>query len=217
MDCETFKDVVGRLKEEHDAEPRSTEPWEEIVMTVLSQNTADENRDRAYDALVEEYETPEEILNAPEDRLRELIAPAGLASSKASYLRNAARHIAEERDGETEWIREEQPEEVHDELTSIKGVGHKTADVILLFAADAEYCPVDTHVDRVTGRLGVAPEMSPAKTRGKLLEYREDCGVDLRKAHVALIAHGRATCHARSPNCADCVVEDACEKHGVEE
>jgi len=217
MDCETFKDVVKRLAEEHDAEPRRTEPWEEIVMTVLSQNTADENRDRAYDALVEEYETPEEILNAPEERLRELIAPAGLANSKASYLKNSARHIVEERDGETEWIRDEPSEEVHDELTSIKGIGHKTADVILLFSADADYCPVDTHVDRVTGRLGVAPDMSPAKTRERLLEYRDECGVDLRKAHVALIAHGRATCHARSPACGECVVEDACEKHGVGE
>jgi endonuclease-3 len=216
MDCETFKNVVDRLAEEHDAEPRRTEPWEEIVMTVLSQNTADENRDRAYDALVEHYETPDEILNAPEDRLRELIAPAGLANPKASYLKNAARHVVEERYGETDWIREESPDQVHDELTSIKGIGHKTADVILLFAANADYCPVDTHVDRVTGRLGVAPDMSPAKTREKLLEYREECGVDLRKAHVALIAHGRATCHARSPECGDCVVEDVCEKYGVE-
>lgn len=217
MDCETFKDVVDALADEHDAEPRSTEPWEEITMTVLSQNTADENRDRAYEALVEHYETPDEILNAPEDRLRELIAPAGLANSKASYLKNAARHIVEERDGETEWIRDEPPEDVHDELTSIKGIGHKTADVILLFAADAEYCPVDTHVDRVTGRLCVAPDMSPAKTRERLLEYRDECGVDLRQAHVALIAHGRTTCHARSPECGECVVEDECEKYGVEE
>jgi len=217
MDCETFKRVVGRLAEEHGAEPRKTEPWEEIVMTVLSQNTADENRDRAYEALVEEYETPDEILGAPEERLRELIAPAGLADSKASYLKNAARHVVEERGGSVDWIREEPPDDVHDELTSIKGIGHKTADVILLFAADAEYCPVDTHVDRVTGRLGVAPDMSPAKTREKLLEYREECGVDLREAHVALIAHGRATCHARSPECGECVVEDMCGKYGVEE
>jgi len=215
MDCETFKDVVDALAEEHDTEPRETEPWEETVLTVLSQNTADENRDRAYDVLVEHYETPGEILNAPEDRLRELIAPAGLANSKASYLKNAARHVVEERDGET-WIRDEPPEEVHDELTSIKGIGHKTVDVILLFA-DAEYCPVDTHVDRVTGRLGVAPDTPPAKTREKLLEYRDECGVDLRKAHVALIAHERKTCSARSPECSECVVEDVCEKHGVEE
>ena len=215
MNCETFKDVVDKLAEKHDAEPRRTEPWEEIVMTVLSQNTADESRDRAYEALVKEYETPKEILNAPEERLRELIAPAGLANSKASYLKNAARHIVEERNGETDWIRKEPPEDVHDELTSIKGIGHKTADVILLFAANADYCPVDTHVDRMTGRLGVAPDMSPAKTRKKLLEYREECGADLRKAHVALIAHGRATCHARLPECGECVVEDVCEKYGV--
>jgi len=174
-----------------------------------------ENRDRAYDALVEDYETPDEILNAPEERLRELIAPAGLANSKASYLKNAARHIVERRDGSTDWIRKEPSEDVHEELTSIKGIGHKTADVILLFAVDADYCPVDTHVDRVTGRLGVAPDMSPAKTREKLIEYRDECGVDLRKAHVALIAHGRATCHARSPECGECVVEDVCEKYGV--
>ena len=214
MDAETFSDVVDSLADEYDAEPRKTDPWEETVLTVLSQNTSDENRDRAYEALVEEYETPNEILDAPDDRLRELIAPAGLASSKASYLKNAARHIVEERDGDVDWIREEPPDDVHDELTDIKGIGHKTADVILLFAADADYCPVDTHVNRVTGRLGVAPDMSPARTRERLLEYRDE-GVDLRKAHVALIAHGRSTCTARSPACDDCVVEDVCEKHGV--
>jgi len=215
MDCETFLGVIDTLEETYDAEPRSTEPWEEIVLTILSQNTADENRDRGYERLTEDYVTPEEILNAPEEEIRELIRPAGLPNSKAKYLKNAARHIVEERDGSTEWIREMPTEEAHDELTSIKGVGHKTADVILMFAADADLCPVDTHVQRVSNRLGIA-EGRPESVRNRLLELPEECGVDIRKAHVGVIAHGRETCHARSPNCQDCPLEDPCEKVGVE-
>lgn len=216
MDCETFRDVVERLADAHGAEPRSTEPWEEIVMTILSQHTSDENRDEAFEALWQRYATPRALLDADVDEIQELIAPAGLHASKSEYLRNAARHVVEERDGDLDWIREEPPEDVHDELTSIAGIGHKTADVILLFAADAALCPVDTHVDRVTHRLGVATDMTTAATRDRLLEYRDDCGVDLPTAHVALIAHGRAVCSARSPACGDCPVEDVCERHGVE-
>ncbi|MDY6779374.1 MAG: endonuclease III [Halobacteria archaeon] len=203
MDCETFRGVVDRLEDEYAKEARRTDPWEETVMTVLSQNTSDDNRDVAYENLVEKYETPREILEADIDEIRELIAPAGLANSKSEYLVNAARHIVENRGGDTDWIRDEPPEDVHDELTSIKGIGHKTADVILLFAAGADLCPVDTHVDRVTHR-------------DRLIELRDECGVDLRSAHVNLIAHGRETCSARSPDCGSCVVEDLCSKNGVE-
>lgn len=217
MDCPTFRDVVERLAAAHDAAPRSTEPWEEIAMTILSQHTNDENRDRAWEALRERAATPEALLDIPPEDLEELIAPAGLHTSKAEYLRNAARYVVEERDGDLDWIREEPVAEVHEELTSIAGIGHKTADVILLFAADADLCPVDTHVDRVTHRLGVATDMSTAATRDRLLAFRDDCGVDLRTAHVALIAHGRATCTARDPACDDCTVADVCERHGVED
>lgn len=216
MDCRTFKEVVTRLHDEHRPTARNTEPWEEIVMTVLSQNTNDDNRDEAYQQLNEQYRTPQEILDAPTDELRKLIAPAGLQESKAAYLRNAARHIVEERGGDLEWIQREPTEDVHRELTGIKGIGHKTADVILLFAADREVCPVDTHVHRVANRLGAADGGRRA-TREQLMELHEECGVDLRKAHISLIAHGRRTCHARKPRCSECVVENQCEKVGVEE
>jgi len=214
MDCETFLGVVDRLDSTYDAEPRRTEPWEETVLTILSQNTTDESRDTAYGRLVERYETPEEILEAPEDELRELIRPAGLPDSKARYLRNAARHVVEEHDGDTEWVRDLPTDEAHDELTDIKGVGHKTADVILMFSADADLCPVDTHVERVCNRLGVA-DGGPKTVRRRLLELHDECGVDLRSAHVSLIEHGRETCHARSPDCGACPVEDDCGKVGV--
>lgn len=216
MDCGTFERVVERLDGVHDAEPRATEPWEEIVMTILSQNTNDDNRDEAFEALWARHDTPAALLDAEPEAIQELIAPAGLHASKTEYLRNAARHIVEDRAGDTDWIREDPSEDVHDELTSIAGVGHKTADVILLFAADAELCPVDTHVDRVTHRLGVATDMGPGATRERLLDCGDDADVDLRAAHVALIAHGRATCTARSPACDDCAVADVCEQQGVD-
>ncbi|MFB6282403.1 MAG: endonuclease III [Halobacteria archaeon] len=217
MECESFDVVVETLYGEYDPEFRVTEPWEELVMTVLSQNTSDENRDVAYERLEEEYSTPREILEADIEEVKELIAPAGLYNSKARYLRNAARYVVEERDGETEWIRSGEMEEVYNELVSVKGIGHKTADVILLFSTDAQICPVDTHVDRVTARLGVSDGLTRRKTRDRLLELHDECGVNLRKAHVALIAHGRETCTARNPDCVSCVVEDVCEKVGAGE
>ncbi len=216
MDCETFRDVVDLLVEEYDKSPRQTEPWEELVLTILSQNTNDDNRDVAYSRLISEYVTPQEILEAPTDELKELVRPAGLPNSKAEYLQNAARYIVEEHDGDTGWIQEGHQDDVHDELTEIKGIGHKTADVVLMFSADADLCPVDTHVDRVTHRLGVAVDMSPEQTRERLLELEDECGVDLRRAHVRLIAHGREICHARSPECDRCPVEELCEKVDVE-
>lgn len=215
MDCRTFREVVNRLYIEHEPSARSTEPWEEIVMTVLSQNTSDDNRDKAYEQLQEHYRTPGEILDADNDELEELIAPAGLQVAKAEYLKNAARHIVEEHGGDLDWIMKEPKEEVHDELTGIHGIGHKTADVILLFAADKEVCPVDTHVHRVANRLG-AVEGSRKATRDQLMALHDECGVDLRKAHISLIAHGRETCNARKPLCSECVVEEYCEKVGVE-
>lgn len=216
MDCGTFKDVVEQLYREHEPSARKTEPWEEIVMTVLSQNTSDDNRDVAYEQLVEHYSTPQEILSADPSRIKELIAPAGLQEAKSDYLRNAAQYIVEERGGDLDWILREPAEEVHDELTGIKGIGHKTADVILLFAADREVCPVDTHVHRVANRLGAA-DGGRSATREQLIGLHDECGVDLRKTHISLIAHGRRTCHARKPRCSECVVETECEKVGVEE
>ncbi|MDY7081191.1 MAG: endonuclease III, partial [Halobacteria archaeon] len=174
------------------------------------------NRDVAYERLSKEYDAPADFVDANRDEIKEIIAPAGLAESKSEYLMNAARYIVEERGGDTEWIKNGEPEEVHDELTSIKGVGHKTADVILLFSADADICPVDTHVDRLTHRLGVASDLSRKKTRERLIELRDECGVNLREAHVALISHGRETCKARNPECGKCVVEEWCDKVDVD-
>lgn len=213
MDPETFGEVVDILYKEYNPSKRNTDPWEEIVMTILSQNTNDDNRDTAFKRLWEKYRSPEEIVDAETEELKELIAPAGLASSKTKYLKNAAEHIIEERDGKTDWIKEGKTDEVHNELTDIKGIGHKTADVVLMFSADRDLCPVDTHVNRVTKRLGIT-EGSKRKVREQLLDLKEH--TDLNKAHLSLISHGRNICTARSPLCEECVVENLCEKVGVE-
>ncbi|MDY6776329.1 MAG: hypothetical protein SV253_09725 [Halobacteria archaeon] len=219
MNCVTFKKVLEDLGDKYDPTVEKRDAWNVVLRTVLSQNTTDDNSREAYESLVEEHETSDEILDADAEEVEELIRPAGLASSKSEYIRNAARHIADERDGKTDWIAEADEtdfDDVYDELTSIKGIGHKTADVVLLFSSDASICPVDTHVQRVTSRLGVADGLSRRKTRDRLLDLRDDCGLDLREAHLSLIRHGREVCTARSPSCGDCLVSQKCEKVGVE-
>ncbi len=216
MDCETFKEVSRKLNEEYDIEPRSTEPWEEVCLTILSQNTNDDNRDKAFESLWSKWSTPEELLTADIEELESSIAPAGLQQSKAEYLINAAKYIVNERSGDTSWIRDESVESVHEELSGIKGVGHKTADVILMFSADADLCPVDTHVHRISNRLGIVRDATRKATRDRLLELEDECGVELRQTHVSLITHGREICKARNPRCSDCRVEKLCEKNGVD-
>ncbi len=214
MDPEIFKEIIEKLYNTYSPSKRKTDPWEEIVLTILSQNTNDGNRDRAFKRLWNKYKTPNKILEADKEEIEELIGPAGLASSKTQYLKNAARYIREKHEGDTDWIKNNPPKEVHRELTSIKGIGHKTADVVLMFSADADLCPVDTHVYRVSKRLGIA-DGSKKKVRQHLQELRDY--VDLDKTHLSLIAHGRNTCKARSPLCSECIVEEKCEKIGVED
>ncbi|XGI82916.1 endonuclease III [Halorutilales archaeon Cl-col2-1] len=219
MDCVTFKKVLEDLGDKYDPTVEKREPWNVILRTILSQNTTDDNSREAYERLVEEHETPDEILEADAEEVERLIRPAGLAPSKSEYIRNAARYIVEERNRSTDWIEADSSdfEDAYDELTSIKGIGHKTADVVLLFSSDANICPVDTHVQRVTSRLGVADGLSRRKTRDLLLDLRDDCGLDLRDAHLSLIRHGREVCTPRSPSCDDCIVSQKCERVGVED
>lgn len=214
MDPEIFKGIIETLYNTYSPSKRKTDPWEEIVLTILSQNTNDENRDRAFKRLWSKYNTPNEILQTDKGEIEGLIGPAGLASSKSQYLKNAARYIKEQHGGDTDWIKNNPPKDVHRELTNIKGVGHKTADVVLMFSADADLCPVDTHVYRVSKRLGIA-EGSKKKVRKQLQELKNY--IDLDKAHLSLIAHGRNTCKARSPKCSECIVEENCEKVGVKD
>jgi endonuclease-3 len=193
---------------DHPWHPR--DPVASLVNTILSQNTNDVNRDKAFERLRERFPTWEEVRDAPEAELIEAIRPAGLGPTKAPRIQEALRRITEERgEIELEFLGEMEVEEARAWLLDIPGVGPKTAAIVLLFALGKPAFPVDTHVHRVTRRLDLIPEKTSREKAHKLLE--EIVPADIYYAfHLNLIAHGRAVCHARNPEHERCILRDDC-------
>ncbi len=184
---------------------------DELVSTILSQNTNDVNRDVAFDALVEKFPTWEQVRDADEEAVKDAIRPAGLANQKGPRIQNVLRQITEMR-GELDlsFLKEYSQQEATDWLTQFKGVGPKTAAIVLQFSLDLPAFPVDTHVHRITGRLGLRPEkMSADKTHRHMEDLLpEDT---YYAAHLNLIRLGREICTARKPKCPECPLTDLCD------
>jgi len=186
-------------------------PVGELVSTILSQNTNDINRDIAYDSLLERYPSWEELRDAPENLVVESIKPAGLANQKGPAIQNALRIISEER-GEIElnFLKLMKNQEASDWLVRLKGVGPKTAAIVLLFSLDMHAFPVDTHVHRITGRLGIRPaSMNAAKSHSFLADQFDP--ETYYPVHLNLIRLGREICKARQPQCQECPLRKICE------
>jgi endonuclease-3 len=190
--------------------PRRIDPLEELVLTILSQNTSDVNRDRAYAGMRERFPTWEQVAEAPLGALREAIRPGGLANTKAPRIRQVLREIRE-REGRLDlsWMRETSDEEVSDYLLSLPGVGRKTAACVLAFSLERPVIPVDTHVLRVSRRLGLVPEKAGADLAHQLLADLVPPTLRV-PLHVGLIRHGRAICKAGIPRCESCPLRDLC-------
>ena len=193
---------------DHPWHPR--DPVATLVSTILSQNTNDVNRDRAFERLRERFPTWEAVRDAPPEALVEAIRPAGLAPTKAPRIQEALQRITAER-GELslDFLADLPLEEAREWLLSIPGVGPKTAAIVLLFALGRPAFPVDTHVHRVARRLGLIPEGTSREKAHQLLEALIPPEI-YYPFHLNLIAHGRAVCHARNPECARCVLQDHC-------
>lgn len=186
------------------------DPLAELVSTILSQNTNDINRDRAYDTLRARFPTWEAVRDAPQEEVVESVRAAGLAPQKGPRIQQILREISEQRGAlDLGFLREWPPAEVRRWLLSFKGVGPKTAAIVMLFALDLPAFPVDTHVQRLSGRLGLRPEQVNADQAHALLEglFAPESYEDV---HLNLIHHGRQTCHARKPACSDCFLTDLC-------
>jgi endonuclease III len=179
-------------------------PVDELVLTVLSQNTNDRNRDVAYGRLRERFSSWEEVRDAPQGAVEEAIRPGGLAPTKSKVIQNILRAL----DGDDlAWLETAPVEEGREYLVSLPGVGRKTAACVLLFSYGLPDVPVDTHVFRVGTRLGLfRPGASFEEAHDEMLRFADEA----YELHVSLIRHGRRTCTARSPNCLECPLLSLC-------
>jgi endonuclease-3 len=202
--------------------------FECLVRTILSQNTSDAASQPAHDALLERYDDGGDLAvalaAADRDEVVDAIRSAGLYNQKSRMIQDAAAYVlAEYGDAAAfdEFVREADPGEVRSTLLSIRGVGPKTADCVLLFSGGRDgVFPVDTHVHRIARRIGIAPPDADHEDVREALERDvppEKCGF----GHVATIQFGREYCTARTPACLDgpeaCPIYDLCDRVGVDE
>ncbi len=177
---------------------------DELVSTILSQNTNDRNRDLAYNRLRAAFPTWEAVRDADLQTVIETIRPAGLANQKGARIQAVLREITAERGSlDLNFLAGWQPDEAHAWLTHFNGVGPKTAAIVLQFALGIPAFPVDTHVYRVSGRLELRPEKMSAEQAHEWLAGLfppETYG----PAHLNIIRLGREICTARRPFCERC-------------
>ena len=185
-------------------------PLDEMMNTVLSQNTNDRNRDFAFQRLRDRFSSWEEVRDAPLEEVIECIRPAGLGNQKGARMQEILQRITAERGNlDLEFLHGWQAEEVRTWLTSFKGIGLKTASIVMLFSLGIPAFPVDTHIYRVSGRLGLRPanmNVDVCHHHLATLFPPEVYG----SAHINLILLGRRLCHARKPDCANCFLTDLC-------
>ena len=182
-----------------------------MINTILSQNTNDLNRDRAYHALRAKFPTWEAVRDAPPPQVIAAIKSAGLANQKGPRIQKVLRRITEER-GELDlnFLRDWSTEDAKAWLTSLDGVGPKTASIVLLFALGKPAFPVDTHIHRVTGRLGLIPPKTSADKAHDILEELVPPEW-YHSFHLNVIEHGRQVCKAQRPLCERCGLQKYCD------
>ncbi|GBD15383.1 Ultraviolet N-glycosylase/AP lyase [bacterium HR26] len=184
---------------------------EELVGTILSQNTSDLNADRAFQSLRRAFPDWRRLAEASDDEIARAIHSAGLSRQKAPAIRAAVTALLDAGyPDRTQWLREAPLEDARAWLQSLPGVGPKTAACVLLFALGRPALPVDTHVYRVSQRLGLLPPGISAEAAHQLLESVVPPD-DVHRFHILLIRHGRAVCHARRPACERCVLTAWCD------
>lgn len=182
----------------------------ELVSTILSQNTNDVNRDVAFDRLRALFPKWEQVRDAQPEAVVEAIRQAGLANQKGPRIQQALQRISHERGQlDLDFLAEWPVEQAKEWLTSINGVGPKTAAIVLLFALGRPAFPVDTHVHRVAGRLGlIGPSVSRERAHAELEQLIPERLY--YPFHLNLIRHGRRVCSSRKPKCNECPLRHLC-------
>lgn len=183
---------------------------DEMIATVLSQHTSDHNSQRAFAQLKAKFPTWEEVMEATEEQIADAIRSGGMASQKATRIQRILAAI-QQREGRLDLsdLRDRDDDAVGEYLTSLPGVGPKTAACVLTFSMGRAAFPIDTHVHRIVTRLGWIPPKTTADAAYRLLNpaVPPELRYDL---HLALIEHGRTVCKAQTPLCGECVLADRC-------
>ena len=183
----------------------------QLIITILSQNTTDVNSDRAYANLRKQFPTWQAVRDAPARMVIRAIRSAGLANTKAPRIQAILRQLTRERGKlSLDFLRQVPTDEARKYLLQLKGVGPKTAAIVLLFTFGKPVFPVDTHVFRVTKRLGWIPPRASREQAHEILAALAPPEI-YYPLHLNLIAHGRKVCQARRPKCEICLLTDLCE------
>jgi len=184
--------------------------FETLIVTVISQNTADRNTARAFENLSKKFPiTPEALSKAPLSEIEEALKVAGLYRNKARTIKKLAKIIMEKFGGSLNFIHKLPFEEARKALLELPGIGPKTADVLLLFRAKKPTIPIDTHIKRVSKRLGFASQNAGYEEIRESLQALYD-PKDYFEVHILFIMLGRKYCRARNPKCAECPVSRLC-------
>jgi endonuclease-3 len=190
--------------------PRA-EPLSELIGTILSQNTSDVNSSQAFGNLMTTFGSFEAIQDAPVEAIAQAIKSGGLAQVKAPRIKHVLQAIAEQAGGlNLDFLRGWDVTRAKKWLLSLSGVGPKTAACVLLFSLGKPALPVDTHVHRVSQRLGLIPPRVTAERAHQLLEEML-APAEVYPFHLGMIAHGRRICRARKPRCSNCVLRRHCD------
>jgi endonuclease-3 len=184
-----------------------------LVRTILSQNTSDRNSEPAFVQLLKSFAGWEEIADASVGQICEVIKAGGLGTVKARYIKQALEEIQHRQGGfELRFLKKLPLDEARDWLRQLPGVGMKTASVVLLFSLGMPAMPVDTHVFRVSKRLGLINSTVSVEKAHRLLE-RLVPHRDIYQFHVLVIEHGRRICKAQRPRCRECVLGGLCPSY----
>lgn len=210
-----IREMYSALLEEHGEppSPANMPPVDYIIHTILSQNTMDENRDKAWESLVDEFNRDYKAIEETDpDRLADTIRVAGLPNQKSRRIQDALSTIREYTGGKysLKFIDEMETDEAQEWLTNIKGIGPKTAAIVLLFCFDKPVLPVDTHCERVAKRFQLIPENTSTNNAHDLLTERVPNEL-IYPFHRLLITHGREYCSARNPDCDNPVCNQYCQ------
>ena len=178
-------------------------PYELLVAVILSAQCTDERVNKVTEVLFKEYSTPAAMRKLTQEELEKYIYSCGFYRNKAAHILSASRDIVEKFGGEV-------PNDF-DNLRTLAGVGQKTANVVWSVAFGGDAIAVDTHVFRVSNRLGLACADTPIKVENQLKQAIPQ--EDWSKAHHWLIYHGRRVCHSQRPDCANCTLKDYCKHY----